>query len=124
MKFPEQYRYLDAPFGYHTNLGDRYGVFDVPAKKAMKRKLHIIADDGKETGWEHVSVSLTDFPKLCPSWDEMCLVKDLFWDAEECVIQYHPSVKDYVNVHQGVLHLWRPTAHVCLQFPTPPKRCV
>lgn len=27
-------------------------------------------------GWEHVSVSLRN---RCPTWDEMCLVKDIFW---------------------------------------------
>ncbi len=25
-------------------------------------------------GWEHVSVSL---PRRCPTWDEMCLIKDI-----------------------------------------------
>lgn len=33
--------------------------------------------------WEHVSVSLHD---RCPTWDEMSLVKDLFWLPTETVI--------------------------------------
>ena len=39
----------------------------------------------------------------------MCEIKDLFWDAEDCVIQYHPPKSDYVNNHSHVLHMWRPT---------------
>lgn len=57
-------------------------------------------------GFEHVSVSLNK--KRCPTWQEMCIVKDLFWDEEDCVIQYHPPKSEYVNNHPYVLHLWRP----------------
>ena len=28
-------------------------------------------------GWEHVSVSLA---RRCPTWEEMCMVKDIFWE--------------------------------------------
>lgn len=38
-------------------------------------------------GWEHVSVSLSN---RCPTWEEMCMVKDIFWGEDECVIQFHP----------------------------------
>ena len=38
-------------------------------------------------GWEHVSVS---YKNRVPTWDEMCKVKDMFWNDEECVVQYHP----------------------------------
>lgn len=62
------------------------------------------ASDGM--GWEHVSVSLNK--NRCPTWEEMCMVKDLFWDKEDCVIQYHPPKSQYVNNHPNVLHLWRP----------------
>lgn len=34
-------------------------------------------------GWEHVSVSLSN---RCPTWEEMCMVKDIFWGEDECVI--------------------------------------
>jgi hypothetical protein len=46
----------------------------------------------------------------------MCFVKDLFWDVEEVVVQFHPKKSEYVNNFR-VLHLWRPTNGV---FPTPP----
>ena len=55
--------------------------------------------------WEHVSVSL---PNRCPTWGEMCLVKDLFWDEDETVIQFHPKKSAYVNHHEFCLHLWKP----------------
>lgn len=58
-----------------------------------------------KTGWEHVSVSRRD---RCPTWDEMCLVKSIFWDEDDCVIQYHPPRSEYVNNHPNCLHLWRP----------------
>lgn len=66
-------------------------------------------------GWDHVSVS---FPNRCPSWDEMCQIKDMFFDEDECVVQYHPAKKDYVNRHPYCLHLWRPQG---VEIVTPPK---
>ncbi|TYL73912.1 DUF7694 domain-containing protein [Bradyrhizobium cytisi] len=69
-------------------------------------------------GWEHVSVST---PRRSPNWDEMCLVKDLFWDQEECVIQLHPPRSQYVNNSRYCLHLWRPTRQV---IPMPPAAFV
>lgn len=44
----------------------------------------------------------------------MCQVKDLFWDPEDWVVQFHPAHSEYVNNHPGVLHLWR-----CLTQPFP-----
>ena len=72
------------------------------------------ADDPVGAGWEHVSVSTR---RRCPNWQEMCFVKALFWEPEECVVQFHPPESEYVNNHRFVLHLWR---HKTLVFPTPP----
>lgn len=74
--------------------------------------LKAIASDG--AGWEHVSVSTRD---RVPTWQQMCWVKDLFWDAEDAVIQFHPPKSEYVNCHPYTLHLWRP---VGIGFPRPP----
>lgn len=106
MKFPEQYRWNNAPAGFGTNEGDPYGAFIIGGRYACGRQLRIIAADGEETGWEHVSVSIPESTK-CPSWDEMCLVKNLFWDEDETVVQFHPPKSEYVNNHVGCLHLWR-----------------
>ena len=63
--------------------------------------------------WEHLSVILVnkDFvpSNVMPSWDDMCYLKDLFWDPMDCVVQYHPPHSEYVNNHKWCLHLWRPT---------------
>jgi hypothetical protein len=67
------------------------------------RALMVIASDN--LGWEHVSVSL---PTRTPNWAEMCFVKNLFWDEEETVVQFHPARSEYVNCHPNCLHLWRP----------------
>ena len=66
-------------------------------------------------GWEHASVSLE---RRCPTWEEMCFVKNFFWRQNEVVIQYHPAKKDYVNQHQTCLHLWKP---IDIDIPVPPK---
>jgi hypothetical protein len=120
MKFPEQFRRANAHHGYSSTPGDPFGVFHVPGHKANGRALNIIACDGLETQWEHVSVSLTGQPQKCPSWTEMCIVKRLFWDDAECVVQFHPPESDYVNNHPGTLHLWRSING----FPQPPIVCV
>lgn len=67
--------------------------------------------------WEHVSVSA----RSIPSWEEMCWVKNLFWEPNECVVQFHPSETMYVNIHSDVLHLWKP---IGIEFPMPPLECV
>lgn len=77
------------------------------------RLLRVIASWGE--GWDHVSVSLAS---RCPTWDEMCFVKDFFFHQSECVIQYHPTQEDYINNHPYCLHLWRPQN---CEIPKPPK---
>jgi hypothetical protein len=86
------------------------GVFEI--KGPIGTRLLIIASDGM--GWEHVSVSCKT---RCPSWSEMCFVKDLFWDDEETVIQYHPPRSQYVDNCSHCLHLWKP---IGMDIPLPP----
>jgi hypothetical protein len=75
--------------------------------------------DGMESGWEQVAVS-TD-RKRTPNWTEMCFVKDLFWDEEECVVQYHPPLSQYVKNSRYCLHLWKPRHQV---MPAPPANLI
>ena len=65
--------------------------------------LYIVASDG--AGWDHVSVHVDG---RCPTWEEMCEVKELFFKDDEVVMQLHPAKSDYINCHQHTLHLWRP----------------
>lgn len=121
MKTPESFR-VQRPPKYVSNPGDGFGAFIVPAHKAPgRRELHIIACDGLDTGWDHVSVSLDNCKSKTPTWEEMCFVKDLFFEPEDCVVQFHPPQSKYVNHHHGVLHLWR---QISGTFPLPPKICV
>lgn len=78
----------------------------------FKRPMAFVASWGG--GWEHVSVS---YSNRCPTWEEMCIVKDIFWNEDETVIQYHPAQKDYVNNHPYCLHMWKP---IGIELPTPP----
>ena len=57
-------------------------------------------------GWEHISVS--PFRKsLIPLWEDMTMLKDLFFYEDEAVIQVHPPKAEYVNFMPNCLHLWR-----------------
>lgn len=68
-----------------------------------------------QMGWEHLSVSM---PGKTPSWEQMCRMKDIFWDKNECCVEYHPKEEDYVNNHNHCLHIWKPTE---VELPTPPS---
>lgn len=87
------------------------GMFQVTGPQG---RLNIIVSDGE--GWEHVSVKRTKNDRT-PSWEEMCFVKELFWEGEEAVIQIHPPRSQYVNNNVNVLHLWRPVGE---PIPLPP----
>ena len=56
--------------------------------------------------WDHVSVS-PNKSRITPSWDDMCLIKDIFFKEDESVIQIHPPKNEYVNNMPNCLHLWR-----------------
>lgn len=80
------------------------------------RSFFCIASNGG--GWEHVSVTPHNRRRqTCPTWEEMCEIKDLFFEPEERVVQYHPPKSEYVNMHPYCLHLWRP---ITGNMPFPP----
>lgn len=117
-RVPEKFRLRAGPFA--TSEADGLnGVFFVQLPR--NQKLKVIASDGGMPGeerWEHVSVSRKD---RCPSWEEMCHVKDLFWEDDDCVVQYHPPRADWISNHQFCLHLWRPAG---AELPRPPSMMV
>lgn len=112
---PDAFKILKA---YRVRTGqlasdDRFGnngAFMVPYKRET---LAVIVSD--QDGWDHVSVSLKE---RCPSWGEMCFVKDQFFEPEEAVMQVHPPRSDYVNYYPTCLHLWRPHNK---RIPLPPS---
>lgn len=107
-KVPNKYRCRSGLMASTEENGNN-GCFAIPLKH--NQAVMVIASDGM--GWEHVSVSRRD---RCPTWDEMCQVKAMFWDEDDCVIQFHPPKRDYVNIHPYCLHMWRP---VGVDFPQP-----
>lgn len=94
-------RFRDKEFElsfYGINGDSQNGVFKIPYKHQLYT---VIASNGG--GWEHVSVS----GDKTPSWNCMCYMKDLFFNDEETVIQFHPKKSEYVNLSKTCLHLWR-----------------
>lgn len=82
------------------------GAFGFPLP-GEARMVCVIASNGM--GWDHVSVSFGQASKKTPSWEVMCAVKDLFWEPEDVVIQFHPKKSEYISNHPGCLHMWRCT---------------
>ena len=116
-----KHRVTKGAFGSDESMGN-YGAFQIPL--TPKTHASVIASDGAETGWEHVSVRIgyrNDKGRVIertPTWAEMCQIKALFFEPEEVVMQLHPKESEYVNIHNHVLHLWRPEN---LEIPTPPQ---
>lgn len=142
MRFPEKYRVNPSGLeSRHSQHGDRHGAFLIPPRSIHRNPIGLRClassgdgDDWDEMAsagvvpkegprWEHVSISLQPgiVAPRCPIWEEMCIVKDLFWDAEDCVVQFHPPRSEYVNESAYCLHLWRPVGVAVLR---PPPICV
>lgn len=121
MRFPEQHRahkgqkWADRiKESLLTDPGIPGGAFFIPREQTLKGLFYFcIASSGN--GWEHVSVSIPS-ERRCPTWEEMCYINSLFWEEEDCVVQYHPRKSKYVNNHPHTLHLWRPLEE---QLPEP-----
>lgn len=92
--------------------GGRCFIYGADPKKPNRCMCVVFSTGG---GWDHVSVS---WPNRCPTWDEMCMVKRIFFDPEDTVIEYHPAESEYVNLHPYCLHMWRPRF---TKIPTPPS---
>lgn len=116
--YPNRWRIrVRGPFYSDETFGNN-GMFNLPHQEHPKQRYIVIASDGK--GWEHVSVHVgkSDGSERTPTWDEMCYIKSVFWDEEDCVVQYHPRRSEYITAHSHTLHLWRPTGQV---LPEPPS---
>lgn len=75
-------------------------IFRLPYKKDT---LYCIVT---EKPYKHVSVSVAGKKSRTPTWEEMCFVKDRFFEPEEEAFQIHPKKSEYVNVQKYTLHLW------------------
>lgn len=118
-RVPNKYRERESVYVGSDDSDGNNGFFVIPHFRIKGYVIYIQASDGE--GWEHVSVSIAEKgkkQKRCPTWEEMSWIKNLFWTDDDCVIQFHPSKGEYVNMHEFVLHLWRPTNQ---QIPIPDK---
>ena len=114
---------LPVEFKQQGKKDEAAGIYAIPHPSIDKYLYWIIFSDGE--GWEHLSVSLRKVVTRsmvkkvdrCPTWPEMCFVKNMFWKPTEVAVQYHPAMADYVNNHNYVLHVWRSTTQ---EIPTPP----
>ena len=102
---------LQYPTGDGLRIGSHTGDGNMVAVDHPSGDRHVFS---ASTGWEHVSVQAD---RGTPTWDEMCFVKNLFWDQEECVIEYHPPLSEYVKCNPYCLHLWRPR-HATIPTPS------
>lgn len=111
----DKYRLSDAERRIGGTAGDGgNGIFKVYVEG---RSFFCVASNGG--GWDHVSVSPCNKKrKVCPTWEEMCAIKDMFFEPEETVVEYHPPKSEYVNNYEYCLHLWRPQN---VEVPRPPK---
>ena len=110
MKAVETGKYLHV---IHRTIDGGAGYIKLPRdNRTGFTKASIIWSTGG--GWEHVSVSPLN--GSMPKWEDMCFIKDLFWDAEEWVVQYHPAKSECVNNMPNCLHLGKPTEE---KLPTP-----
>ena len=89
---------------YGSHHGEHFGMFRISGPCGCELRVMASAGDGVAEGWEHVSVSA----RRLPNWQEMCFVKDLFWDDEDIIVQFHPPRSRYVNNMSTCLHLWKP----------------
>jgi len=101
----DQHRRRDAQIiQFFGNVGDdKCGSFEVASPIDGVQMNIIASSDG---GWEHISVSRRN---RIPNWIEMQHVKEMFFQENETVLQFHVPKNDHINIHDNCLHLWRST---------------
>ena len=104
---------------YFGSVGDKHnGIFVVPYGGKGSGGLRVIA--ASDGGWDHLSVTVAD-ERRCPTWEEMCYVKEQFLGDRAVAMQLHPPAEDNINCHPYCLHIWSPWFE---RIPLPPKEFV
>jgi hypothetical protein len=116
------HRIADYLFFCQASDGEGWEHVSISIKKQVRkvRKAHkavygTVTHPGSVHVHREIAEELQEVER-CPTWEEMCYLKSVFWGSGDVVIQFHPAEKDYVNVHPNCLHLWRP---VGVELPTP-----
>lgn len=107
---PEQYRVKNHR-DFATDESDGWnGYFLVPLSGNPARpKLQAVVLISDGLGWKHLSISLVN-KKRTPTWEELQKVKEMFFEPDEWVVQFHPPKLEHVNNHDYCLHLWHSLA--------------
>lgn len=112
------------------------GKYVIPHIKIDDYLFLVLASTG--LGWDHVSITIwkNTYKKTridrktiktetipvnverCPTWEEMCFIKELFFEPTECAVQYHPPMADYISNHKWCLHIFKPQE---MLLPMPPS---
>jgi hypothetical protein len=108
----EKLRVKSGPLASDESYG-KNGAFEIPY---ASNTLFVIISN--ECGWDHVSVSLKN---RCPNWNEMHWIKNLFFDPEETVVQFHPKESQYVNRCKNCLHMFKPQNY---EIQLPPRELI
>lgn len=98
-------------------------------KSNINKSFSVPLNDNKEAfviasenfmGWDHVSAHIISVESgalnRTPNNEEMQFLRNLFFEDEEVVLEFHPAKKDYINNHSYVLHMWRSTDNI-FSFP-------
>lgn len=99
---------------YEPGVGG-WGFLFLPGEKLPATVVFSLGSSKTADGWEHVSMSLK---RRYPTWDEMCILKKIFFNDDECVVQFHPGKSEFVNIRLNSLDLWR---NESFEFKMPPK---
>jgi len=103
----------DHPTLGWSESGANWGYFEVGPLRIISSGN--VNGNPESKGWEHVSVSCIN---RCPTWEEMCKVKDMFWRDDETVVEFHPRKESYIKAHPYCLHLWKLAE---TEYELPPK---
>lgn len=124
-KVPEKHRVRKGQLASDASYGNN-GAFMIKAVQPVNGGEPIayfflcIASDAKVEGgtpWEHLTVTVIHpVEKRCPTYEEMKVLKGIFWGKEDCVMQYFLPEDKFKEEHPTTVHLWRKPG---LEMPIP-----
>ncbi len=107
-----KFRITSGPMASSDSDGN-YGAFFIPINGSRRLAAVVVASDADVVDWEHVSVHIkyrnkkNKIVERTPGWNEMCVIKRMFWSDDETVFQFHPERIEYVNINPHCLHMWK-----------------
>ncbi len=119
LDYLEEYRIKIYPFDGGDSFNGAFSL-KLPGNSREDYFLRVIASN--QGGWDHISVS---YRERLPEYNEMHMVKKMFFEDEEAAFQLFQARAEHVSMHPNCLnacmHLWRPNREELL---LPPKELV